>query len=388
MSDRSKRRIDLSITAVFVAALLLVGAVLIFSGGTATAKQIATLRIFQGQVDVQHGEDAFAPGENGDSLREGDTVRTGPDGRAAIEYFDGSVTRLDFDSTFSIVRLETLDNDAGSKVIEAEQTGGNSFNRVAELTDAESRFEVETPTATASVQGTVYALLFNPTRVVVIDGSVIVQTDAGEVDRAGPLAPPVGNGDEQLTRPAGADLVAELEQAPGNCDRRVACPAAAVDDDLGGAVGAAAGTVGSSSSSPRLRSEGAGPPVLGHCLGGQLMAKALGSTVNKNPVVEIGWHNVKKVNTPAADAWLHNLPEEFIMFHWHNERFDLPEGATRILYNAHCDNQAYVYNNIHLGLQRHPEMTTTLVRGWMEGWAQNIPNATDSIQNAVGNIKL
>ncbi len=141
MSETTKRGLEISVTAAFTLALLLVGAILIFSGGTASAKQIATLRLFGGQVAVQHGSGAFVGGEDGASLLEGDTVRTGPDGRASIEYFDGSETRLDYDTTFTLVVLETLGNAAGSKVIEASQADGNSYNRVAELTDprADSR---------------------------------------------------------------------------------------------------------------------------------------------------------------------------------------------------------------------------------------------------------
>src|SRR5262245_7201775 len=162
VSEKSKRRLEFSMTAVFVLALLLVGAVLIFSGGTASAEQIATLHPSTGVVEVQEkGSEAFRPGTEGESLHEGDTVRTGLDGRASIEYFDGSETRLDHGTTFTVVTLETLDNDERSKVIRAEQRDGSSYNRVAELTDSESRFEVDTPTATASVQGTVYALIVN-----------------------------------------------------------------------------------------------------------------------------------------------------------------------------------------------------------------------------------
>src|SRR5262245_36701897 len=160
LSEKSKRRLELSITAVFVLALLLVGAVLIFTGGAASAKQIATLHLIGGTVDVQKGgSGAFQPIAEGASVHEGDTVRTGPTGRAPAVYFDGSLTRLDYDTTFTLVTLETLNNASDSKVIEGEQDDGSSYNVVAELTDGASRFEVQTPTAAASVQGTAYALL-------------------------------------------------------------------------------------------------------------------------------------------------------------------------------------------------------------------------------------
>ena len=183
MSEKTKRGLELSITAVFVLALLLVGVVLIFSGGAASAKQVATLRIAEGTVDVQRGSDGFQPAGQGQALREGDIVRTGSDGRASVEYFDGSLTRLDYATTFALVTLETLNNEAGSKVIDADQLNGNSYHRVAELADAESRFEVETPTATASVQGTVYAVIIDAgtTTIAVIEGSVATSGDAGSV---------------------------------------------------------------------------------------------------------------------------------------------------------------------------------------------------------------
>ena len=184
MSEKTKRGLEISITAVFVLALLLVGAVLVFSGGTASAKQFATLHLLGGQVAVQRGSGAFASGEDGTSLREGDTIRTGPDGRASIEYFDGSLTRIDFDTSFTLVTLETLGNEASSKVIESSQADGNSYHRVAELANAESRFETETPTATASVQGTEYALLVSQgsTTIAVVSGVVTARGATTSVD--------------------------------------------------------------------------------------------------------------------------------------------------------------------------------------------------------------
>jgi len=161
----------------------LVGAVLIFSGERASAKQFATLRILGGQVAVQRGSGAFETGQDGTSLREGDTVRTGPDGRASIDYFDGSLTRLDFDTSFTLVTLETL-GDAAASIIESSQAEGNSYHRVPELTDPQSRFETETPTVTASVHGTGYALLVDDrsTTIAVVEGVVTARGSTGSVE--------------------------------------------------------------------------------------------------------------------------------------------------------------------------------------------------------------
>jgi PKD repeat protein len=184
LSEKSKRRLEFSITAVFMLALLLVGAILIFSGGAASAKQFATLHLLGGQVDVQgNGSGDYRPGTEGAPLHEGDTIRTGSGGRAAIEYFDGSVTRLDHGTTFALVTLETLNNREDSRVIEGRQVDGNTYNRVADLTDPRSRFEVETPTATVAAQGTIYAVIVEngSTTVVVVDGVVKMAGDSGTV---------------------------------------------------------------------------------------------------------------------------------------------------------------------------------------------------------------
>src|SRR4029453_12928680 len=184
LSEKTKRGVEISITAVFVLALLLVGAVLVFSGGTASAKQFATLRLLGGQVAVQRGSGVFETGEDGTSLREGDTVRTGPHGPAAIEYFDGSPPRLDFDTSFTLVTLETLGDATTSRVIVSSQAEGNSFHRVAGLPAPQGRFEIETPTATASVHGTGYALLVDEgsTTIAVVEGVVTARGSAGPVE--------------------------------------------------------------------------------------------------------------------------------------------------------------------------------------------------------------
>ena len=104
-------------------------------------------------------------------------------------------------------------------------------------------------------------------------------------------------------------------------------------------------------------------PVIGHCLGGQLLAKALGATVRRSPNVEIGWHKVNVDPVPVAHDWVGSDPA-WTTFEWHNESFDLPDGATRILTNEACPNQAYVIGN-SIGLQGHVEMTEDMVHAWI-----------------------
>jgi GMP synthase-like glutamine amidotransferase len=124
-------------------------------------------------------------------------------------------------------------------------------------------------------------------------------------------------------------------------------------------------------------------PVLGHCLGGQLMAKALGGEVRKNPVKEIGWSEVKVEDNPAANEWLGNSLKSFLSFHWHGETFTLPRGAERILSGQWCENQAFALGG-HLGLQCHVEMTPELVKSWCKTGAREIAaNLGPSVQTAL-----
>ena len=117
-------------------------------------------------------------------------------------------------------------------------------------------------------------------------------------------------------------------------------------------------------------------PLLGHCLGGQLMAKALGGIVKKNAVKEIGWGEVRVAENEVAREWLGEL-QSFESFHWHGETFSIPPGGTRVLENAHCANQAFALGK-HFGMQCHVEMTPELVETWLSSGAQEIAESRSS----------
>ena len=117
-------------------------------------------------------------------------------------------------------------------------------------------------------------------------------------------------------------------------------------------------------------------PVLGHCLGGQLVAKAFGGAVRASPVKEIGWGEVRVAANGVAREWLGPL-ESFAAFHWHGETFSIPPGGTRVLENEHCANQGFALGK-HLGMQCHVEMTEDLVRDWLRGGAAEIDRSRDS----------
>lgn len=120
-----------------------------------------------------------------------------------------------------------------------------------------------------------------------------------------------------------------------------------------------------------------GIPVIGHCLGGQLMSKALGGQVTRNRVKEIGWGQVRVEDNEIARHWLGTcaVDEALNVFQWHGETFSLPPGATRILSNDDCANQMFALGP-HLAMQCHVEMTPEMLTRWCEDWAKEVVGLT------------
>jgi len=122
-------------------------------------------------------------------------------------------------------------------------------------------------------------------------------------------------------------------------------------------------------------------PLLGHCLGGQLISKALGGVVSRNPVKEIGWGEVAVSDNDIARNWFGEI-KKFQAFHWHGETFTLPQGATHLLSSAHCANQAYAIGK-HLALQCHVEMTAEMIAVWCAVGASEIAaSSSPAVQSA------
>jgi GMP synthase-like glutamine amidotransferase len=122
-------------------------------------------------------------------------------------------------------------------------------------------------------------------------------------------------------------------------------------------------------------------PLLGHCLGGQLLSKALGGRVSANPVKEVGWLPVSLVPGEATNDWLAGVPAQFTAFHWHGETFTIPDGASRLLESPHCPNQAFVRGNV-LALQCHVEMTAGMVTEWARLYGDEIRSPSPTVQSA------
>jgi GMP synthase-like glutamine amidotransferase len=111
-----------------------------------------------------------------------------------------------------------------------------------------------------------------------------------------------------------------------------------------------------------------GCPVLGVCLGAQLIASAAGARVYRGPQKEIGWFPVRRVTTEGVGAL---LPELFTPLHWHGETFDLPEGATRLAETEVIPNQAFQLG-CAVALQFHIEATPQSVAALVENAAHEI----------------
>lgn len=114
-----------------------------------------------------------------------------------------------------------------------------------------------------------------------------------------------------------------------------------------------------------------GKPVLGICLGSQLLAAVLGAKVYPNKHKEIGWYDIYKTETGEKSLLLKGFPKQVPVFHWHGDTFDLPELCEQLFYSEYTENQAFQYKTNVLGLQFHLESTEeTLAIMIKEGWAE------------------
>ena len=109
-----------------------------------------------------------------------------------------------------------------------------------------------------------------------------------------------------------------------------------------------------------------GQPVLGVCLGSQLLARAAGARVYPNPRREIGWYDICLTVAGLADPLLGQLDARQPVFHWHGETFDLPRGAEWLACSEACPHQAFRLGSNAYGLQFHLEVTPEMIEDWQQ----------------------
>ncbi len=107
-------------------------------------------------------------------------------------------------------------------------------------------------------------------------------------------------------------------------------------------------------------------PVLGICLGAQMIAKAAGAAVTKNHVEEIGWSSVELTDAGAADPLFRGLPTLLPVFQWHGDTFAIPDGGTLLATGNDCHHQAFRFKRSY-GLQFHLEADRALLSAWFAG---------------------
>lgn len=112
--------------------------------------------------------------------------------------------------------------------------------------------------------------------------------------------------------------------------------------------------------------------VLGICLGAQLIADVLGSTIKRNKHKEIGWFKVSLTAEATESPVFRNLPKNFIAFHWHGDTFETPPGSRRTAESEACLNQAFEYEGRVVGLQFHLESSRESIRKLIKNCADEI----------------
>jgi GMP synthase (glutamine-hydrolysing) len=118
----------------------------------------------------------------------------------------------------------------------------------------------------------------------------------------------------------------------------------------------------------------AGKPVLGICLGAQLLAHALGADVRRHHVSEIGWYDLELTDHGRADPILSAIGARAPVFQWHGYTFDLPREAAHLASTSTCSNQAFRHGHNAYGLQFHLEMDKPLIERWL-----NLPTYRDDL---------
>ena len=121
--------------------------------------------------------------------------------------------------------------------------------------------------------------------------------------------------------------------------------------------------------------------VLGICLGAQLLAKALGGTVSRNPVREVGWHDVELTPDGGSDPVLSTFAPQQRVFQWHEDGIGLPPGAVHLARSPASEVQAFRYGAHAYGFQFHLEVDESLIDRWL-----TVPDNQALLQDEAGRV--
>ena len=120
-------------------------------------------------------------------------------------------------------------------------------------------------------------------------------------------------------------------------------------------------------------------PILGHCLGSQLISKALGGKVKPMKQKEIGWHLIKFCDNEQAKNWQGKIPNHIKIMLWHHDEFTIPKGASPLYTTENCKNQAFVKGNV-IATIAHIELSTLMLQNWLDIYGYDIEPNDSSVQ--------
>ncbi|MDX1386924.1 MAG: type 1 glutamine amidotransferase, partial [bacterium] len=122
-------------------------------------------------------------------------------------------------------------------------------------------------------------------------------------------------------------------------------------------------------------------PVLGICLGAQIVAKALGAEVGKNPEKEIGWYPIEITAEGQKDPVLKHFQSQEWIFQWHGDTFKIPQGTSHLATSPTCPNQAFRYGDKVYGFQFHMEADEALIERWLK-----VPRHLEELEALKGKV--